>query len=61
MAKKPKKIKKRGRRLAISRLILVVASSYEVVDGNAEENAQFDKSVVVGLISADFPARNRGV
>lgn len=38
----------------------VVSSADEVVYGHAKENAKFDKSVIIGLISANFPAGNRG-
>ena len=41
-------------------LILVVSSSDEVVNRHAEEDAQFNQSVVVRLISAHFPARYGG-
>ena len=39
---------------------LVVSSSDEVVNRYAEEDAQFNQSVVVRLISAHFPARYGG-
>ena len=34
----------------------IVASADEIVNGNAEKDAELNQSVVVGLISADFPA-----
>lgn len=38
----------------------IISSADEVVHRYAEENAQFYKSVIVGLISTDFPARYGG-
>lgn len=38
----------------------IIASSDEVVDGDFEENAEFYKDIIVGLIAPDLPARDRG-
>ena len=38
----------------------VVAAADKIVHGYAEKDAELDKSVVIGLISAHFPARYGG-
>lgn len=47
---------KRGDKLRVSCFLSVVAATYEIVHRHAEENAEFNQRVVVGLVSADFPA-----
>ena len=38
----------------------IIASADEVVYGDFEEDAEFYKDIVVGLIASDLPTRDRG-